>query len=343
MTPLRWTGLAVAVLLLVAVILRRRSLRNVDVLMLGALAFALGVIATTDVADSILGFFDFQKGGGQRILGLLVFASFVLFLLVLRALSQASATDRELAALLEGLALEELRKQGTDPLHGRLAVVIPAYNEADNIGAVLAQMPAEVCGLPVTVLVVDDGSRDGTAEIARAHGAVVARHVINRGGGAALRTGYRVATEAGAEIIAVVDADGQHRPEELPRLVEPIVEGEADLTNGSRVLGAAHSSGLARDTGIVVFNRVISVLTRTKVTDCSNGFRAVRAPVVRQFVFRQDQFHVPEFLIEAIKRGVPTKEVPVTVEPRLSGHSKKPAVFRYGFGFANAIMRTWLR
>lgn len=343
MTPLRWAGLGIAVLLLAAVIVRRKRLRNLDVIVLSLLAIALGAVSTTDVADSVLGLFDFKKGGGQRILGLLVFASFVLFLLVLRALSQTSQTDRELAALLEALALEDLRKQGPHPLEGRLAVVIPAYNEADNIGEVLRRMPEQVCGLPVSVLVVDDGSKDGTAEVARAHGAVVARHVINRGGGAALRTGYRVAAEADAPIIVVVDADGQHKPEEMQRLVAPIVDGEADLTNGSRVLGQAHSSGLARDTGIVVFNRVISVLTGTKVTDCSNGFRAVRTPVVRQFVFRQDQFHVPEFLIEAIKRGVRTREVPVSVEKRLSGHSKKPAVFRYGFGFANAIVRTWLR
>jgi len=80
-----------------------------------------------------------------------------------------------------------------------------------------------------------------------------------------------------------------------------------------------------------------------KVSDCSNGYRAVRTSVLPQLVLRQEQFHTSEFLIEAIKRGIPAEEVPVTVVKRLHGHSKKPAVVRYGLGFANAIMRTWLR
>jgi hypothetical protein len=79
------------------------------------------------------------------------------------------------------------------------------------------------------------------------------------------------------------------------------------------------------------------------VTDCSNGYRAMRPQILRELVLEQNQFHNSEFLIEAIKRGVPTMEVPVTVARRLSGRSKKPAVLRYGWGFANAIVRTWLR
>jgi hypothetical protein len=79
------------------------------------------------------------------------------------------------------------------------------------------------------------------------------------------------------------------------------------------------------------------------VSDCSNGYRAVRSSVLPQLVLRQEQFHTSEFMIEAIKRGVPAVEVPVTVVSRLHGHSKKPAVIRYGIGFTNAIMRTWLR
>ncbi len=88
---------------------------------------------------------------------------------------------------------------------------------------------------------------------------------------------------------------------------------------------------------------LVSFITRTHVTDCSNGYRAVRTTVLPQLVLRQEQFHTSEFMIEAIKRGVPAKEIPITVEQRLHGHSKKPAVMRYGLGFANAIVRTWLR
>ena len=109
------------------------------------------------------------------------------------------------------------------------------------------------------------------------------------------------------------------------------------------MLGEAEPNHRAREAGIVVFNKVVSLITRTKVSDCSNGYRAVRADVLPQLVLRQEQFHTSEFLIEAIKRGIPAKEVPVTVASRMHGHSKKPAVVRYGLGFANAVVRTWLR
>ena len=195
----------------------------------------------------------------------------------------------------------------------------------------------------VEVLVVDDGSRDGTAEVAKQHGAVVARHVINRGGGAALRTGYRLMADSKARIVVTIDADGQHLPEEMERLVAPVLSGEVAMAHGSRVLGEAEPNHRARELGIVFFNRLVSLITRTQVSDCSNGYRAVRADVLPTLVLKQEQFHTSEFMIEAIKRGIPAKEVPVTVVSRISGHSKKPAVMRYGIGFANAIVRTWLR
>jgi glycosyltransferase involved in cell wall biosynthesis len=207
----------------------------------------------------------------------------------------------------------------------------------------LPRIPATVCGVETAVLVVDDGSRDGTGDIARAHGAAVARHVINRGGGAALRTGYRLMADSGASVVVTLDADGQHLPEEMSRLVAPILDGEVDMAHGSRVIGHAEPNHFAREAGIVFFNRMVSLITRTRVSDCSNGYRAVRASVLPQLVLRQEQFHTSEFMIEAIKRGIPAKEVPVTVARRLHGHSKKPAVVRYGLGFANAIVRTWLR
>jgi hypothetical protein len=344
LTTLRAAGLAAGVALIAFAILRRRSLRNADVLILLAAGVGLALVSGTEITDKLLSAFSFEKGNGGRILGLAVFAIFVLFLLILRALSQTARNSRQLSAVLEGLAWEEFRQAGLpERFAGRVAILVPAYNEAESIGYVLDRMPAEVCGVPTAVLVVDDGSRDGTGELAAGHGAAVARHVINRGGGAALRTGYRLMVESGAEVVVTLDADGQHLPSEMERLVEPVLEGEVEVAHGSRVLGHADRNHFARELGIVFFNRVVSLITRTHVTDCSNGYRAVRTTVLPQLVLRQEQFHTSEFMIEAIKRGIPAKEVPVTVEQRLHGHSKKPAVVRYGVGFANAIVRTWLR
>ncbi len=344
LTALRSAGLLIAVAIIAYALLRRRSLRNVDVLILLAGGFGLAVVSGTEITDKLLSAFSFEKGNGGRILGLAVFAIFVLFGLILRALIQAARNSRQLSAVLEGLAWEEFRQAGLPQrFRGKVAILIPAYNEAESIGEVLDQMPAEVCGVGTAVLVVDDGSRDGTGDLAAGHGAAVARHVINRGGGAALRTGYRLMVDSEAEIVVTLDADGQHLPSEMERLVKPILDGEVDVAHGSRVLGQAERNHLARELGIVFFNRLVSLITRTHVTDCSNGYRAVRATVLPQLVLRQEQFHTSEFMIEAIKRGIPAKEVPITVERRLHGHSKKPAVVRYGLGFANAIVRTWLR
>lgn len=344
LTALRAVGLAVALILVVYAVVRRHQLRNADVLILLLTGIALAIVTGTEVVNGLLSAFSFEKGNGGRILGLAVFAIFILFIICLRALSVGARNSRQLSAALEGLAWEEFRQAGLPArFKGKIAILVPAYNEAENIGVVLDQMPAEVCGVRTEVLVVDDGSRDGTGDVAAEHGALVARHVTNRGGGAALRTGYRLMVESGAEIVVTLDADGQHLPSEMSRLVEPVLSGEVDVAHGSRVLGHADRNTRARELGIVFFNRLVSFITRTHVTDCSNGYRAVRTTVLPLLVLRQEQFHTSEFMIEAIKRGVPAKEVPITVEQRLHGHSKKPAVFRYGVGFANAIVRTWLR
>jgi len=344
LSAIRIAGLVASAAIFTFALWRRRSLRNVDVLILALAALALAIASGTTLADTVLGWFSFHKGGGGRILGLAVFAIVLLFALMLRNMALTARVDRELSAVLEGIAWEEFRQAGLpERFRDRVAVLIPAFNEEASIGQVLPRIPASVCGIETAVLVVDDGSRDRTGDIARAHGAAVARHVINRGGGAALRTGYRLMADSGALVVVTLDADGQHLPEEMSRLVAPVLDGEVDLAHGSRVLGHAEPNHYARELGIVFFNRLVSLITRTRVSDCSNGYRAVRSSVLPQLVLRQEQFHTSEFMIEAIKRGVPAREVPVTVARRLHGHSKKPAVVRYGLGFANAIVRTWLR
>jgi cellulose synthase/poly-beta-1,6-N-acetylglucosamine synthase-like glycosyltransferase len=344
LTALRAFGLVIAVLLVAYGIWRRQTLSNGAVLLAIFGGLALAVVSGTELLNGLLSAFSFERGNGGRILGLAVFAIVILFILVLRALTESARVNQQLSALLEGLAWEEFREAKLPArFRDKVAVVVPAYNEAESVGDVIRQIPAEVCGEQTAVLVVDDGSRDDTSEEAAKAGAIVARHVINRGGGAALRTGYRLMAESGALVVVTLDADGQHLPSEMERLVRPVLDDEVDVAHGSRVLGEADPNARSRELGIVLFNKIISFITRTKVSDASNGYRAVRTTVLPQLVLRQEQFHTSEFLIEAIKRGIPAKEVPVTVAKRAYGHSKKPAVVRYGLGFANAIVRTWLR
>jgi glycosyltransferase involved in cell wall biosynthesis len=231
----------------------------------------------------------------------------------------------------------------TAELRDRVVVLIPALDEAESIGEVVRAVPETVAGVPTVTIVIDDGSSDATAERAAEAGALVSRHETNRGGGAALRTGYRLAIGGAAAVVVTLDADGQHLPEEIPALVEPVLAGRADLAVGSRTLGSAEPGVFARELGIAVFNRVVSVLARRRVTDCSNGFRAIRTEALAELDLRQEQFHAAEFLLEALTRGVPTIEVPVTVAARRHGQTKKPRTLRYGVGFARAILSAWTR
>ncbi len=292
LTALRAFGLVFAVLLVAFAIWRRRSLSNGAVLLAIFGGIALAIVSGTELLNALLSAFSFKQGNGGRILGLAVFAIVILFLLVLRALTESAKMNQQLSALLEGLAWEEFREAKLpERFRDKVAVVVPAYNEAESVGDVVRQIPREVCGEATAVLVVDDGSRDDTSEAAAKEGAVVARHVINRGGGAALRTGYRLMAESGALVVVTLDADGQHLPSEMGRLVQPVLDDEVDVAHGSRLLGEADPNSRSREFGIVFFNKLVSLITRTKVSDCSNGYRAVRTSVLPQLVLRQEQFH----------------------------------------------------
>jgi glycosyltransferase involved in cell wall biosynthesis len=229
------------------------------------------------------------------------------------------------------------------PAGKRIVVVSPAHNEAENVGAVIEAMPPEVEGYHVVPIVIDDRSDDGTAETARAAGALVASLPIRRGGGLALRVGYDIALKLGADIVVTMDADGQHQPEELPTLVGPIIEGRADHVNGSRMLGDFEREGAIRHLGVHFFSRIVTILTGQRVTDISSGYRATRADTLRALILEQDQFWTSEVTIEALRQRARVVEVPVTFLTRRGGVSKKPKSLRYGWNFSKAIVKTWLR
>jgi glycosyltransferase involved in cell wall biosynthesis len=135
------------------------------------------------------------------------------------------------------------------------------------------------CDLPVDTIVVDDGSDDRTAEIAREHSAYVARRAHNSGQGAAFRVGYRLAWQHGARYVVTLDADGQWDPEDVPGVLQPVVDSQADFVLGSRVLGHAETDDLVRHVGVRIFSLLVRTLTGVRVTDTSKGLRAMLAEV----------------------------------------------------------------
>ncbi|GIH14664.1 glycosyltransferase family 2 protein [Rugosimonospora africana] len=224
-----------------------------------------------------------------------------------------------------------------------VVMLIAAYNEEKGIGAVLDSIPKQSCGLSIAPLVVVDGCKDGTAAVAREHGAYVCDVPVNRGQGAALRLGYHLARTGGAEFIVTTDADGQYEIAELPLLLKPLLADEADFVTGSRQLGSNESADQVRRLGTKVFAGIVSVLTRQRITDTSFGFRAMRAELTGQVRLTQPQYQSSELLVGALCLGYRVREQPMTMHPRNQGSSKKGNNLVYGSRYARVVFSTWLR
>src|SRR5215813_11399045 len=224
-----------------------------------------------------------------------------------------------------------------------VAVVIAAFNEEGVVGSVIDALPVKLCGLEAAAIVVSDGSKDGTVAEAKAHGALVCDVPVNRGQGAALRLGYRLAREGGAQYIVTTDADGQYNPGEIPGLLGPILAGQADFVSGSRTKGSEETKDPVRKLGVRVFALTISALTGQRISDPSFGLRAMRAEVTGAVLLEQPQYQAAELLIGVLAHGYQVSEVPATIHKRKVGQSKKGHNALYGLHFAKVILGTWWR
>jgi len=323
----------------------RRQISRLNLIILFALCASVVALAMyPPLFDPLLRTFNFQRGTNGVIFVLLL-AVGVLFFLYLRAQTSADTNERSIRLLVEALGQERFDWDRAErlPEGPRLVTVSPAFNEAENVGDVIKQIPAMIEGHHVVPVVVSDGSTDGTATAAREAGAFVAELPIRRGGGLALRVGYDIALRLGAQVVVTLDADGQHLPEEISVVIAPIVAGKADYVNGSRLLGSFERESLIRHLGVHVFSRIITTLTGQRITDPSSGYRAARADLLEKVVLKQDQFWTSEILIEALRHHARVLEVPVTFLARAGGESKKPKSLRYGWNFLKVIIQTWLR
>jgi len=348
MLALRIFGALFAVAFFAAAVVRyrRRQISRLNVIISWAIALVVVMLAIAPgLFNPLFDLFNFRPGSGRRLTAVLLFAVIVLFALVIRLQSYTDVNERSIRLLVEALGRERFDWAAAEriPPGKRIVVVSPAHNEAENVAYVIRAMPEEVEGYRVVPIVIDDGSDDGTAEVAREAGALVADLPIRRGGGLALRVGYDIAMKLGADIVVTIDADGQHLPEELPVLVKPIIAGEADHVNGSRMLGEFERGSLIRHVGVHFFSRLVTILTGQRVTDVSSGYRATAAETLRKLVLEQDQFWSSEVLIECLRHHARIVEVPVTFLTRRGGVSKKPKSLRYGWNFTKAIAKTWLR
>ncbi len=346
MSAIRILGIVISIGLLSFSILiyKLKRLRKLDLLIFFGISLATFLISLEPGIVNILTEPLTGAYPGSRLLAIIIISNFILYGLIFRLIAKINTVDRDLGRLVKSLALSKYQEEDKNhQVENKILVTIPAYNEEDNIANVLERIPSKVSGYDVEPLVVVDGATDNTEKAAREMGARVIVNRINRGGGAALRTGYEVALNRNAEIVVTLDADGQHRPEEIERLVKPIIDDEADFTSGSRVLGEQERGSQIRQFGIYFFNRLISLLLRKKITDCSNAFRALKVSEIAKLNLKEERFHTTELIIDAVKKEIRFKEVPIKVMRRQSGETKKPRSFKYGWSFLKTILKTWWR
>ena len=203
----------------------------------------------------------------------------------------------------------------------RVLIIIPAHDEEQSLPRTLAEVRERAPGMDVVV--IDDGSHDATAQVARQHGVAVVRHPVNLGVGGALQTGFRFAVERGYSIGVQLDADGQHDPADLGLLLEPVLAGTCDVAIGSRYrLPTGYRAPLSRRLGMRLFSGVVQLAIGQPITDTTSGFRAYsrRVMEVCQHDLPQDFPDAP-LLIALARRGFRLSEVPAHMRERRAGRS----------------------
>ncbi|MFC1711805.1 glycosyltransferase family 2 protein [Patescibacteria group bacterium] len=196
----------------------------------------------------------------------------------------------------------------------KLVVILPAYNEAKVIGGVIDRLNKELRNLKnldKEIVVIDDGSRDKTAEIAKKRGAVLLKHIINRGLGGALATGLEYARRENVDVALTFDSDGQHEPEDIKKIIKPILENRANI-----VIGVRDISKMPLDRKIMTFLSSLLTLIFFGIfaRDTQSGFRAFDKKALKKVKIKTQRMEVSsEFFHEIKKSGLIFKQIPIKV------------------------------
>ena len=216
-----------------------------------------------------------------------------------------------------------------------ILAAIPAYNEEVAIGSVVLRAKKYAD----TVLVIDDGSSDATAKIAELAGALVIRHELNMGKGIAIRDAFVKAREMNADILVLLDADGQHNPDEIPVLLAPIQAGAADMVIGSRFLDVKSEIPTYRRAGQQVLTYLTNSVSKSKVTDSQSGFRAFSKKAIDTLPLEEKGIGIESYLQRsADDSGLRIVEVPITCRYDIE-HASKMGSVHHGFSVINTLLK----
>lgn len=346
MSLLRLTGLIIGILGLIVtfIIYRGPRWKRKNFIFWGLFSLSLIIVSINpDVLNTMAKILKLEPQYRGRVLLLLISSNIILWFLFLYFKTRLDEYRYQFDLMIRKLGQEDAEGLIKDISDKEIVVVIPAYNEAENLKELLHRIPKKIKDKKVGVIVVDDGSTDNTADVVIQAGYIVVKNKINRGQGAASRLGYDMLVKNNIPIGVTMDADNQQLPEEIEKLVEPILDDKFDLVIGSRVLGRAHKTTLLRSAGIGIFTKIINFVTGLRLTDCSSGFKAFKVKEIHKLNLREEQFQAAEVIIEAAKKGLRIGEVPITIMERKYGESKKGRDLRYGIFFAKTILKSWWR
>ena len=216
-----------------------------------------------------------------------------------------------------------------------ILAAFPAFNEEVSVGSLVLRAKQYVDW----VIVIDDGSSDRTAEVARLAGAEVVSHHVNKGKGAALSSAFVRARELNADVLVVLDCDGQHDPGEIPGLIKPIVDGEADIVVGSRFLNSGHSVPRYRRVGQEALTAATNLVSGHSLTDTQSGYRAFNKKAIKALRFSEAGIGVEsEMQLKAREEGLSIVEVPISCSYDVERASKKAPV-QHGLEVLAGIVR----
>jgi len=270
-------------------------------------------------------------GGIIGIVGEFTWACFLCggILLILHVVKKLLTTEKR----PENVGRGEINREDV-----KIITVIPAYNEELNIGEVISK------SLKYTdeVVVIDDGSTDGTRNVAKENRAIVKSHIVNRGLGLTIRDGISEALNLGADIIVIIDADGQYDGDQIPDLLKPILEGKADLVLGSRFMGSITHMPRLKKLGNKIITLIVRNLMNIDISDAQTGFRAIKREILEHITLSGEYTYTQEMIIRASAEGFYIIDVPVNFYERRHGKSRlirDPA--EYGLNTSMTMLRAY--
>ena len=298
-------------------------------------------ITIISIHPSLLDNFLLVTGLENRSQFLLILTIGVLLYVLYGQISKNKNLSLDMNRIISEIALSNF-KQDANSIKDNIALVIPAYNEVKSLPKVLSEIPSDMLNHKILKIVIDDGSSDDTYKTAIDNEAYCLRHETNLGQGSAIITGINFASKHDASVIVTFDADGQHDISDLKNLIVPILSNDFDMTLGSRFIGNQEYINTERLIGINFFTNLINILCKSKISDCTNGFRAFNPRILDTITLKEKKFSAPEILIETILKGYKIQNIPTTIKKRTAGQTKKPRL-GFAFGLFRVIIFTWLK